>query len=87
MAPLSDERANRLAADLAASRPAAVIDLGCGWGELLLRIVASAPGAVGTGVDVHGPDVARSRLTRGKATPRHRSRSDAVSRFSELNGR
>jgi SAM-dependent methyltransferase len=60
-APLSAERAGRLAGDLAALRPAAVLDLGCGWGELLLRIVAACPDAQGTGVDTHHPDLIRGR--------------------------
>jgi SAM-dependent methyltransferase len=61
MGPLSAGRADRLAAELAAVRPATVIDLGCGWGELLLRVLAAAPGARGVGVDTHGPDLARAR--------------------------
>src|SRR5262245_7278832 len=61
MAPLSAGRANRLAADLAALKPSTVIDLGCGWGELLLRILAACPDANGVGVDTHGPDLARGR--------------------------
>jgi SAM-dependent methyltransferase len=59
--PLSDERANRLVAELAARTPATAIDLGCGWGELLLRILAATPGAGGTGVEIHAPDVVRGR--------------------------
>jgi SAM-dependent methyltransferase len=61
MAPLSVERADRLVADLVAVRPTTVIDLGCGWGELLLRVLTACPGARGTGVDTHGPDLARGR--------------------------
>jgi ubiquinone/menaquinone biosynthesis C-methylase UbiE len=61
MCPLSDERANRLVTELAAQTPATVIDLGCGWGELLLRILAATPGACGIGVDNHAPDVVRGR--------------------------
>ena len=38
-----------------------MLDLGCGWGELLLRIVAACPAAHGVGVDSYGPDVARGR--------------------------
>jgi SAM-dependent methyltransferase len=34
--PLSAERADRLAAELAAGGPRTVADYGCGWGELLL---------------------------------------------------
>lgn len=50
-APLSSERAGRLAGELAALNPAAVLDLGCGWGELLLRIVAGCRDARGVGID------------------------------------
>ena len=64
--PLSTERADRLAADLAASRPANVIDYGCGWGELLLRVLEAAPEATGVGIDVHGPDLDRGRENAGK---------------------
>lgn len=59
--PLSAERAARLTAELAAQRPDTVLDLGCGWGELLLRIVAATPGARGTGIDNYGPDVKRGQ--------------------------
>lgn len=62
MAPLAAERAGRLAADLIALKPSTVVDLGCGWGELLLRILAACPGTHGVGVDTHGPDLARARL-------------------------
>jgi hypothetical protein len=61
MAPLSAQRADRLAVDLASRNPATVVDLGCGWGELLLRILAGCPGAHGVGIDTHGPDLARAR--------------------------
>jgi SAM-dependent methyltransferase len=73
MAPLSADRANRLAADLAARKPSTVIDVGCGWGELMLRIVEACPGARGVGVDTHEPD-----LTRGRANSAARQLSDRV---------
>src|SRR4051794_19725952 len=60
-APLSAERADRLARELAARRPATVLDLGCGWGEFLLRVMAAAPDASGTGVDTHAADLDRAR--------------------------
>ncbi|MBZ2197330.1 SAM-dependent methyltransferase [Occultella gossypii] len=60
-APLSSQRAHRLAADLAATSPALVVDLGCGWAELLLMTLAGAPETRGVGVDVHGPDLERAR--------------------------
>jgi SAM-dependent methyltransferase len=59
--PLSEARAARLVTRLARIRPATVLDVGCGWGELMLRILAAVPGAVGTGVDVSGGDLARGR--------------------------
>jgi SAM-dependent methyltransferase len=60
-APISGERADRLAADLAVLKPSTVIDLGCGWGELLLRVLEAAPGARGVGIDTFGPDLERGR--------------------------
>jgi SAM-dependent methyltransferase len=66
--PLSEARAARLVTRLARSRPATVLDLGCGWGELLLRILETVPGAVGTGVDLSPDDLGRGEgnaLTRG----------------------
>ncbi|HTF07166.1 MAG TPA: methyltransferase [Asanoa sp.] len=61
--PLSAPRADRLAADLAGRGPATVLDLGCGWGELLLRVLAAASDATGVGLDTHGPDLVRARAT------------------------
>ena len=45
--PLSEARAARLVARLTRTAPATVLDLGCGWGELMLRILAAVPGAAG----------------------------------------
>jgi SAM-dependent methyltransferase len=90
MGPLSTGRADRLAADLASGRPSTVTDLGCGWGELLLRVVAAAPGAAGAGVDTGSRDIARARANadaRGLAhrvtfveapAAGHRDRADVV---------
>jgi SAM-dependent methyltransferase len=64
--PLSDERADRLAAELTALGPETVVDYGCGWGELLLRVLSAAPSARGLGVDIHGPDIARARESADK---------------------
>ena len=43
-APLSEERASALVSALPISPGHHVLDLGCGWGELLLRILAAHPG-------------------------------------------
>ncbi|MEV0847008.1 class I SAM-dependent methyltransferase [Streptomyces sp. NPDC049954] len=59
--PLSEERAARIVARLAAVEPASVLDVGCGWGELLLRVLAAAPGAEGVGVDLDAEDLERGR--------------------------
>jgi SAM-dependent methyltransferase len=59
--PLSEERAARLTGELAAGTPATVLDIGCGWGELMLRILAAVPDASGTGVDIDGEDISRAR--------------------------
>jgi cyclopropane fatty-acyl-phospholipid synthase-like methyltransferase len=52
MAPLSEQRAQRLVSFLAAGRPGSVLDIGCGWAELLLRVLEAIPDAVGEGVDL-----------------------------------
>ncbi|WP_374984187.1 SAM-dependent methyltransferase [Streptomyces fradiae] len=59
--PMSEARAGRLVASLAAARPATVLDIGCGWGEFLLRILDAVPGATGIGLDVDARDLARGR--------------------------
>jgi SAM-dependent methyltransferase len=76
--PLSEARAARLVTRLARTRPATVLDLGCGWGELMLRILAAVPDAVGTGVDVSGADLAR-----GRDNAKARALADRVSFIEE----
>lgn len=67
MSPLSSARADGLARFLAGMGAGTVLDIGCGWGELLLRTVAASPGLVGVGVDsdaravAHGRSMARER--------------------------
>ena len=51
-APLSEERAAALIEELAIAPGGHIVDLGCGWAELLLRIVEAHPGTTGTGVDL-----------------------------------
>ncbi len=72
-APLSDQRANVLAAAIARRRPQSVLDIGCGWAELLLRIVAAAPDARGLGVDSD-----ERLIERGRANAAARGLSDRV---------
>ena len=62
MTPLSEERARRLVAFLAEGEPGTVLDIGCGWGELLLRVLASAPDAIGEGVDLDADAIAHGQV-------------------------
>lgn len=59
--PLSEVRAVRLVARLTRNHPRTVLDIGCGWGELMLRILAAAPDATGLGLDTNEGDLARGR--------------------------
>jgi SAM-dependent methyltransferase len=61
LAPLSESRAARLVAFLSEDQPATVLDVGCGWGELLLRVLAAAPSARGLGVDLDEEALAGAR--------------------------
>ncbi|WP_329789611.1 class I SAM-dependent methyltransferase [Lentzea sp. DG1S-22] len=58
--PLSEERAARLIRSLLPLDNAHVLDLGCGWAELLLRTLEAAPTATGTGVDLNPADIAKA---------------------------
>jgi cyclopropane fatty-acyl-phospholipid synthase-like methyltransferase len=60
-APMSDTLADSIAARLVRSMPEAVLDVGCGWAELLLRIVAGSPNARGIGIDTDDAVIARAR--------------------------
>lgn len=59
--PLSDEHAELLLRRLDIPDDASVLDLGCGWGELLLRAVATGSGTTGVGVDTDEVDLSRGR--------------------------
>jgi cyclopropane fatty-acyl-phospholipid synthase-like methyltransferase len=58
--PLGQEHAALLLEGLAVGPTDTVVDLGCGWGELLLRAVEPT-GAAGVGVDVDADGLARGR--------------------------
>jgi cyclopropane fatty-acyl-phospholipid synthase-like methyltransferase len=58
--PLSPEHAALLLDRLAVEVDHRVVDLGCGWGELLLRAVEPS-GATGVGVDVDADGLERGR--------------------------
>lgn len=60
-APLSEARADAIAGRLAAAGPADVLDVGCGWAELLLRVLHRQPTATGLGVDTDEEALERGR--------------------------
>ena len=66
-APLSEAHAAVLLDAFEPERAAQVLDLGCGWGELLLRAVQRSPTLTGRGVDTdatalaHGAELAADR--------------------------
>src|ERR1700733_14494963 len=59
--PLSQARAAQLTERLTRTEPRTVLDIGCGWGELMLRILAAAPETTGLGLDTDEGDLARGR--------------------------
>jgi len=71
--PLSAERADRLIASLGPLDGGYVVDVGCGWGELLLRTVAASPGSTGRGVDTD-----RAAIEHGIANAAARGLADRV---------
>lgn len=77
-APLSGWRANAIAEALARDEPTAVLDVDCGWGELLLRLLEKAPTARGVGIDSDPVAIAR-----GRSNAAARGLSDRVVFFEE----
>jgi hypothetical protein len=78
MTPLSQDRADRLVRFLAHDGDAIVLDIGCGWAELLLRVIGASPHASGIGIDL---DVAA--VEHGRVLARERGLSDRVTLLTE----
>jgi len=91
LTPLSEERADQLVGFLTGDLHGTVLDIGCGWAELLLRAVAAVPDARGVGVDTneasieHGRHLVEQRgltdrviLTCGDGKSQAPDRADAV---------
>lgn len=60
-APLSEAHASMLLDSLELDDAASIVDLGCGWGELLMRAVAGRPALRGIGVDSDPTAISRGR--------------------------
>jgi cyclopropane fatty-acyl-phospholipid synthase-like methyltransferase len=77
--PLSEDHARRLIERLQTPSGSSVLDLGCGWGELLMRSVLLAseePGPAATGI---GVDSDPSMVEPGRALAAARGAADRVS--------
>jgi SAM-dependent methyltransferase len=61
MTPLSEQREETLVRFLARDLRGLVLDIGCGWGELLLRVITAVPDAVGFGIDLDGEAIEHAR--------------------------
>ncbi len=70
--PMTDATADRLVTDRAATSPSDVTDIGCGWGELLLRLAAACPEATGVGVDNDETLIDRARANATARSLHHR---------------
>jgi cyclopropane fatty-acyl-phospholipid synthase-like methyltransferase len=61
MAPLSEERAAKLIDFVSTNLTGTVVDVGCGWAELLMRILQVTPNARGVGIDSNDRSIAHAR--------------------------
>jgi cyclopropane fatty-acyl-phospholipid synthase-like methyltransferase len=80
-APMSSSRATELIATLEPLDGATVVDLGCGWAELLLRVLEYDPTARGFGIDTNAAALERARRNadaRGLGTRVHFECADAA---------
>ncbi|MFD6948552.1 methyltransferase type 12 [Nocardiopsis sp. TSRI0078] len=71
--PLSDAHAARLIHSLGPLAGKRIVDIGCGWAELLLRALASEPTATGFGIDL-----GEEAVGHGRANARERGLADRV---------
>jgi len=71
--PLSDRRVTQIIRTLQPLDGARVVDIGCGWAELLLRIAAAEPSVTAAGVDTD-----RNAIEHGRANAIARGVGDRV---------
>lgn len=58
--PLAPQALARLLHTATQPAPQTVLDIGCGWGEVLIQALRAQPDATGHGLDVHEPDITRA---------------------------
>lgn len=87
--PLSASHADRLISALAPSDGSRLLDLGCGWGGLLLRALTQTPRATGIGVDQSPEDLERGRKAARelRLSERVRFERDDIVRYSGVGDR
>ena len=74
LAPLSEQRANQLVRFVSKNLAGTVTDVGCGWAELLIRVLEVTPAAKGIGIDLndsfieHAQTLARKRGVANRIT-------------------
>ena len=78
MTPLSEQRAETLVGFLARDLQGLVLDIGCGWGELLLRVITAAPDVAGFGIDLESEWIEHGRRLAAQRGLNHESLSSAV---------
>src|SRR3954447_20032513 len=78
MSPLSQQRADRLIGFLADDLTGEVLDVGCGWAELLLQVLAAAPAARGLGLDLD-----EAAIGHGRALAEERGLADRVTLLAQ----
>jgi SAM-dependent methyltransferase len=79
--PIASWRFERQVDECAAAAPAVIVDIGCGWGELLQRVAERVPGAKAYGID---SDL--ELLERGREGARRRGIANRVE-FVEYQGK
>lgn len=77
--PMTDQTADNLVDQLTVADPAHILDVGCGWAELLLRLLAACPDATG-----HGIDHDEVLIERAKGNAADRDLSSRVTFSAEL---
>lgn len=61
LSPLSEARATKLCGFMARHGQGLIADLGCGWAELLLRLLATGPSLRGLGLDLNSENFPHAR--------------------------